>query len=332
MLSNSAFPPLPHGSIVLHADDFGMTSAVNAGVVQAFEDGLLTSASILANAPATDEALADALRLSDPGVQASLLSRERRARLADPQLPFDFGVHLNLTQGRPLTRGYPGVLLDADGFFPGIGRLFARLLTAPARWRRAIRQELAAQVALACDYGLRPTHLNGHQYIELIPAISGELPWLLQHFAIPVVRVASERGLWASAGAARLNAALRGLAGIKRLFAARFGRRMRELGILFPDAYFGSAHAGRIDASVLASFLQSAAGSKLAEIAWHPGRRPSDRACHVSGWNDPLEYRRPAELALLTSPLLADMLAAAGRRLSRFSALASGSGFRRAAA
>ena len=41
--------------VVFHADDFGMNRAVNDGVLRGFEQGALTSASILANAPAAVE-------------------------------------------------------------------------------------------------------------------------------------------------------------------------------------------------------------------------------------------------------------------------------------
>jgi predicted glycoside hydrolase/deacetylase ChbG (UPF0249 family) len=317
---------------VLHADDFGMNSAVNSGIVQAFEDGLLTSASILPNAPATLEALAAAGRLAEAHREGTLLSRARRARLADPALPFDFGVHVNLTQGRPLTGHYPAALLDADGFFPSIAVLFVRALAAPRRWRAAIAQELAAQVAMLCDHGLRPTHLNGHQYVELVPAVAAQLQGLLERFAIPVVRVAAERGLWGSMRIANSGLGHRVLAIVKRCYAARFGRRMRACGVSFPDGFFGTAHAGCIDQAVVGSFLQSAAGCRVAEIAWHPGRRPAEHAGHVAGWSDPLERRRPAELALLTSPMLADTLAAGGFRLGRLSTLGSAAAARHLAA
>ena len=51
--------------------------------------------------------------------EARLPSMAVRRRLGDPDCPFDLGVHLNLTQGRPLTDRYPPELLDAAGRFPG---------------------------------------------------------------------------------------------------------------------------------------------------------------------------------------------------------------------
>ncbi|HEX4148061.1 MAG TPA: ChbG/HpnK family deacetylase [Pirellulales bacterium] len=320
--SNCALPAAPTQRIVLHADDFGMNSAVNAGIVRAFDEGLLTSASLLANAPATGEALTQAAWLADRRSAGTLASRGRRTELADPAVAFDFGVHVNLTQGCPLTASFPAALLTGDGRFLNIGALYGRLFVSPRRWQRAIADELAAQVALVCDHGLRPTHLNGHQYIELLPVVAGQLPTLLARFAIPVIRVAREPGLWASTRLGRAGMAGRMLAGVKHWYAGRFGRRMKSAGLAFADRFFGTAHAGRIEQQVLGSFLNSAAGCCLSEIALHPGGSPATQIRAATGWADPLEDRRPQELALLTSPLLATLLAAGGFSLGRLSTLA----------
>ena len=48
---------------------------------------------------------------------------------------------------------------------------------------------------VVCDHGLRPTHLNGHQYIEMLPATAEIMPELMERFGIQVVRVAWEPSL-----------------------------------------------------------------------------------------------------------------------------------------
>lgn len=40
--------------LVVNGDDFGLTPGVNAGILDAHRQGSLTSASLFANAPATD--------------------------------------------------------------------------------------------------------------------------------------------------------------------------------------------------------------------------------------------------------------------------------------
>ena len=88
--------------VAFHADDFGMNRAVTDGILQGFRQGLLTSTSLLANAPDAGRALAEWDRLEQDRRGGVLPSSALRKRLGDPDCPFDLGVHLNLTQGRPL--------------------------------------------------------------------------------------------------------------------------------------------------------------------------------------------------------------------------------------
>ena len=38
-------------SVIINADDFGYSPAVNAGIIKAYEDGILTSTTLMANMP-----------------------------------------------------------------------------------------------------------------------------------------------------------------------------------------------------------------------------------------------------------------------------------------
>src|SRR5262249_3441214 len=109
---------------VLHADDFGMNDAVTNGILEGFCRGLLTSTSVLSNAPGCTRALTSWKELQARFAVNDLPSSDVRKHLKDSESPFDFGIHLNLTQGRPLTGDkYPAELLDRRGLFPGIAAL-----------------------------------------------------------------------------------------------------------------------------------------------------------------------------------------------------------------
>jgi predicted glycoside hydrolase/deacetylase ChbG (UPF0249 family) len=305
-------------SVVFHADDFGMNAAVNHGIVTAFRDGLLTSTSLLANAPAAAEACRVWPEVIGALMSGGLRSSEWRRQLAEPSLPFDLGIHLNLTQGRPLSgERYPAQLLDPHGNFPGIGKVFSRLARATNAQLKAVEAELHEQTAWMCDHGHRPTHLNGHQYVEIIPQISIMIPGILERFQIATVRVALERGLVRNVLVSG-NVAGYGLALVKRYYACRFRRRMRHIGIQFPDRFFGTSHAGRIDRSLMLRFLGQAKQARLTEIGVHPAVSPaSERAPAGDPWFDPLAALRPRELAWLCSTGLPDDLSERGFHLGR---------------
>ena len=344
--------PRPPSRLILHADDLGMNRAVGEGILRGFREGLLTSTSLLANGPDAQRALQAWKVLVDERAAGRLPSMATRQRLDDPDRPFDLGVHLNLTQGRPLSGSrYPAELLDRAGRFPGVLALFVRLRRYGGKFHAAIRAELDRQVQVVRDQGLRPTHLNGHQYIEMVPEVTQVMPELLDRFGIKVVRVAWERASWQST-------VLCGrfwkwpLARVKRAFAARFRARMDALGVAHPDVFFGTVSAGGVDLRQLRRFLglekgglgkgdrhllceapfgpfrqkvpvtfsePAAREDRLVEIGLHPGEAaedesPEDRA---DGWHDPLAAERPNELGMLVSTELPTFLESAGWRLGR---------------
>jgi predicted glycoside hydrolase/deacetylase ChbG (UPF0249 family) len=306
--------------LVLHADDFGMNTAVNSGILAAFRRGLLTSTSLLANAPSAETACRSWPNLLAEHEAATLQSFERRQTLGDSRLPFDLGIHLNLTQGRPLTTDrYPAELLDKQGRFPGIGTLFRRLSRARGACLTSVAAEFRAQIEWMCDRGFRPSHVNGHQYVELIPAVSALIPELMSRYAIPVVRVACEPRLMQSVlGQGRFAAW--GLSLIKHYYGLAFRRRMQHVHARFPDCFFGTAHAGRINQDIMRTFLREPFTADFTEIGLHPGSEPADDPTD-DAWNDPLSRLRPAECEWLCHPELAKLLKSRGIVLGRLRSL-----------
>ncbi len=327
----------PRRVVVLHADDFGMNRPVTDGIIRGFTDGLLTSTSLLANAPDAKRALAQWRRLEVLQRAGRLPSASSRTLLGEPVVPFELGIHLNLTQGRPLTRTYPGALLDASGSFCGIGILF-RHLGGGARkspFESALRQELAAQIEWMIDHGFPPTHLNGHQYVELLPGLSDTIGGLLARYRIGTLRVARESGLFGTTLAHEKNPRNWVLAHVKRFYAGRLLRAVRRWDVDFPDAFFGTSHAGRVDCQLVRFFLDSGFrgrgvrrgdlpgrgfGARLIEIGLHPAcaaEGKADNGSALAAWHDPLAAERPKELEMLMSPLLVELLESRGVSLGR---------------
>src|SRR5439155_1506457 len=80
--------------LVVNADDFGLSTGVNRGILEAHAAGVVSSVSVLVNAPGWTDALR---RLRDLGPA--------------PAPGLGVGLHLNLTMGRPVSWG--GSLSDA---------------------------------------------------------------------------------------------------------------------------------------------------------------------------------------------------------------------------
>jgi chitin disaccharide deacetylase len=129
--------------LIVHADDVGMTHSVNAATIKALETGGVNSASIMVPCPWFPE-IADYAK-------------------THPEV--DFGLHLTLTSERVYYRWGPAAprdkvtsLVDENGYFrhdwPAGTHIEAR----------DVEQEIRAQIERAYAMGIRPTHLDSHQY------------------------------------------------------------------------------------------------------------------------------------------------------------------------
>lgn len=311
--------------VALHADDLGFSPAISAGILDAVRNGLLTGASVLANGPDAAASLAAWRTLEEDRRAGRLPSLSARAALDDPPRPFDLGVHLNLSQGRPLTAdAFPRSLLDPSGSFDGLATFARLMLPGASRHAAAVQRELDAQIGFVRDHGTHPVRLDGHQYCELTPLVSGIVLELAARHGIASVRVAREPG---AIGTLFRNRGPRGLAGVpgaiaKRLLAAGFRRRAGRAGMRHSTWFFGSVTAGRVGRAELERFLALAAGrgSPSIEIGLHPGVEADPATATASGvapWHDPLAATRPDEHRWLTSTTLAAGIARAGGRLGR---------------
>ncbi|NQV26691.1 MAG: ChbG/HpnK family deacetylase [Rhodopirellula sp.] len=312
--------------LLLHADDLGMNQPVTDGILRGFRHGLLTSTSLLANAPAAAEALRVWPQLQEQQAAGVLPSAESRERLGDTGSPFDLGIHLNLTQGYPLTGSrYPDELREGDGHFCGISRAFVRLRRRRHRFVASITAELSQQIEFLLDHGQQPTHLNGHQYVELLPGLSQIIPRLLANYRIPVVRVAREPARFPESIIAARELSNWGLGRIKWLFALAFRQRMIRLGVPHPRACFGTCHAGRVGLSAMRRFLDGGQMPAVVELVMHPGSLAEvrDVPAETAGdtWHDPLAIGRTRELDLLQSEELIDLFESRGWQLGRLSEL-----------
>jgi len=276
--------------VIFNADDFGLCPEVNQGVAAAFDHGVVRSASVLAGGDAFE--------------QAAELARSR------PQL--DVGVHLALTQTRPVSR--PGTipsLVSQDGAFPPTWRDFLGRYLRRAIRRSDVETELRAQIERAQQAGLAISHLDSHQHLHMLPGI---LPI--------VVKLAGELGI----GAVRCPLQRRGVrppeeAGGERRrwvegtglrFASRRGARvLKAKGLLIPDDFRGFAEAGRWDSVSLARTVSSL-GQGVTEVCCHPGA--DDSISERFPWG----YHWERELSALTSEELASAVRICSAELTSY--------------
>ncbi len=243
--------------LIINADDFGLSKQVNKAVAQAHKQGVLTSTTIMANMPAAAQAVKIAKKSPTLGV----------------------GVHLNLTEGEPLSKDQSiKRLLNPDGFFACSPAKLSFLSIAGPKNRNAIRSELAAQIQWLIDNGIKPTHLDSHKHIHIFPAIFSIVCELARRFEIKAVRCCFEPANltqlpWPlpSEGGRKRAKLIRAMAGINRL---------QNSALLKNDALLGIAHRGKVDVNFFKSVsLYNTAAT--AEVMTHPAVDDSSQINHV---------------------------------------------------
>lgn len=141
--------------LIVNADDFGFTHDVNAGIIQAHREGILTATTLMANGDAYEDAV----------------------RLASENPSLDVGCHLVLVQGKSLVTGRP--LPEKPG----------QLLMGLSRREIDVEGELRAQIRKILASGVRPTHLDSHKHTHIVPTVFRAVVRLAHEFGIPYVRL-----------------------------------------------------------------------------------------------------------------------------------------------
>lgn len=164
--------------MIVVADDFGFSDEINAAIIEAFERGLITHASIIANTPAFAE--------------ACKLARERG-------LLGRLGTHLNLTEGIPLTDPMKACrrFCDDQGRFR-YWRKDDHAFRISRDEHNAVTAELRAQILRCRMSGIQPTHLDSHNHVHNKRAIGKIAVSLALELDVPRVRLAHNCGAHAS--------------------------------------------------------------------------------------------------------------------------------------
>jgi predicted glycoside hydrolase/deacetylase ChbG (UPF0249 family) len=282
--------------VVFHADDFGLTAGVNAGIVEAHERGVLGSTSLMMTAPAWEDAVAHAK--VTPGL--------------------DVGVHLTLVEERPVLppECIPS-LLHNGWFWPSHGTVGVRWLQG--RWRPDEAQaELAAQLERFEATGLVASHLDGHQHLHLLPGVFAWVVAAARRRGIRFVRAMLVDPL--RGGGARA-AALVALRGVGRL--AERGVDPTDRQALTPFLTVGFLHAGgTLTSARLLSMLDRLRRCRpdaVVEVMLHPGRADDESRRRYGHWG----YQWVNDLALLLDPTLRSELARRDIEVTSFRAIAA---------
>jgi len=272
--------------LIINADDFGLTSGVNRAIVDAHDHGVVTSATLMANARASDEAV----------------------RLARSHLRLGVGCHLVLVDGSPISdpaRLTSLVRAGSGRFHHGLPGLGISALTARLDPEQ-VEAEASTQIRWLQSHQLDVSHVDAHKHAHILPAVLTGVLCAARACGIRAVRNPFEPA-W-SLTTAHANArpalwkrfvAVRSL----RILRASFREQVARAGLRTTDGTVGIVVTGFLDAPSFRRIVEHLPEGTW-ELVCHPGY--DDEELRASGTR--LLQSRASELALLSSPQTRELL------------------------
>jgi predicted glycoside hydrolase/deacetylase ChbG (UPF0249 family) len=245
------------------ADDFGATSAVTSNIASAWQKGVLTGFSVLANGEALQEA-----------AQVANASAAGQPRIA---------VHLNLTEGRPLLdqKAVRSFLDNSGRFHLGFLGLLGLWQRSTSRHRRdllrQVEDEWRAQIqTVRSAFSACPViGVDGHIHVHMLPFLFPIAARLARDFDIPEIRISDEvfhldstQGFDPTLGKNLAKQVL------LRSLARRARRTAESCGLTSAERIAGVLYSGRLQIDSVLAAIRAAQRRRLGwlEIVCHPGR------------------------------------------------------------
>ncbi len=280
-------PKIP---LIINGDDFGYSKAVNRAIIHAHREGVLTSASLMVNECAADDAVKLAKANPNLAVGLHLVLVLGRAALPHAKIP-----HITDAKGR----------FTDSSFQAGIKYYFSPVA------RRELRAEMRAQFERFVATGLNFSHVDGHTHLHQHPVIFDELIRLCEEFGVRRVRVVK--------GEMRLSLKLdRKHLPIKLVWGTVFNllggwceKRLAGRNFIQPQKVYGLLQSGDMNESYLLGLLKQME-TATSEIYAHPLALDADETARQE---NPGGIR---ELQALTSERVRLAIETAGFRLATY--------------
>lgn len=149
--------------LIVTADDFGYSKYVNKAIIKCFKEGIVTATSFLVNTEYFEESV----------------------KLLKQNTNLDVGIHVNLTEFKPLTKAK--TLITHDRNFIVKNRWFNGYYNKIDE--KEVENEIEAQILKAFSSGLKISHIDGHNHIHIFPKVVGVVIKLTRKYNIEYMRI-----------------------------------------------------------------------------------------------------------------------------------------------
>jgi len=245
--------------LIISADDFGLHSSINEAIEKGFQEGVLTSTSILVNGKNFDEAVRISKR--NPGLGV--------------------GLHFNIIEGKSIARKtYVASLLNKEGlFYDNHNKLAKNVIIRKAKCIE-IEFELDEQIKYCNKAGLSITHIDSHRHLHMLPRVYKSL-----------VKVSNKHGInkfrYLNPPLGDFSSSLN-FKTILSLYFKITGHQYKK-NIFTPDYFLGFFNSGNLKYDYIHKALDRI-NSGIIEVGFHPGLDNKVLTEAFPTWNNYYNY------------------------------------------
>jgi hopanoid biosynthesis associated protein HpnK len=281
--------------LIVSADDFGMSSGVNHGIIRAHREGILTDASLMVNGQAFEEAV----------------------ELARAHPTLSVGLHLMLVQGHAASPPEEIPLLaDARGMFSMHPIRSGMRFFFTSGIRAQLEREIVAQLERFRSTGLPLSHVDGHLTIHMHPTVVGILTEKAAEYGIGAMRLPREP-LLPALRFDRSHLARKLFEAASFTCLCRYAEpRLAAAHVKHPQRMFGLHQTGHVSEEYVLGILRDLPAG-LSELYCHAALSDEE----ARRWR-PADYESERELEALASPRVREAVEKQGIRLTTYRDLA----------
>jgi hopanoid biosynthesis associated protein HpnK len=272
--------------LIVNADDFGLTSGVNQGIVKAHQSGLVTSTTLMACGRRFDQAAE--LAKSNPGLSV--------------------GCHVVLVDGLPLMSApHVSTLLENSG--PRLRQSLLRFALRATTGRLdedQIAEEVTAQIRKIQSAGIAVSHLDSHKHTHMFPAALRGILKAARAAGVGAIRNPFEPLVFARSG----NWKRQFQVGLLRRYRGIFRGELQKARMATPDGCIGVLATGGLTQEIFEHLVRN-----LPDGTWEFVSHPGYNDAELDSVTTRLRESREKELRILTAPAVRKLLENAGIQL-----------------
>jgi hopanoid biosynthesis associated protein HpnK len=278
--------------VIINADDFGRSSEINAAVIKAHRQGVLTSTSLMVGGEAVEEAI--------------MLAKD------NPTLAV--GLHLVVVSGRAISPpDQISAIVNERGYFPDDPFRIGVKYFINREAQQALAREVSAQFERFAATGLSMAHVDGHLHMHMHPTVFNLLLPLTERYGAGGIRLPRDE-FWLSIHYDHKHIMT------KLIWAIAFAilcqwclRKLKDYPLTFADRVYGLMQSGQMNGAYVHRVLNHLS-VPTAELYLHPS---------LSTESEPMGPN-PDDLATLLDPDLRQFIDHHGFRLASYSSLKEG--------